>query len=223
LHIIGGAILPLWPQLKSDRDSLLNVVRVTTDDDQRVVGILLPKNKVGPVLKALRVTRRIVAPADLARAVLEEGETLALQHGLSLKPTRMYGSPLIEVAGATHHHFAQLRATGLLNLTIDWKQRFFVPGTAERETVLTALLALYPALAPAAEGSATDTPANMALPPLTQVVAEDWVLPPAADASAAAGFSATSANDAAQPAPAATNIAHPAPLTTTCLTQTGLF
>src|SRR5262249_43567510 len=38
MHIIGGAILPLWQRLKREQESRLRVVRVSTDDGRRIVG-----------------------------------------------------------------------------------------------------------------------------------------------------------------------------------------
>src|SRR6185503_11081565 len=39
LHIIGGAITPLWQNLKTTEATRLRVVRVTADDGQRIVQI----------------------------------------------------------------------------------------------------------------------------------------------------------------------------------------
>lgn len=38
-HIISGAIIPLWQRLKTNEDARLRVVRVITEDQQRIVGI----------------------------------------------------------------------------------------------------------------------------------------------------------------------------------------
>jgi hypothetical protein len=39
IHIIGGAIIPLWQRFKTHEEARLRVVRVTTDDGRRIVGI----------------------------------------------------------------------------------------------------------------------------------------------------------------------------------------
>jgi hypothetical protein len=48
-HIISGAIIPLWQRLKTNEDARLRVVRVITEDQQRIVGIQIPPDNVGAV------------------------------------------------------------------------------------------------------------------------------------------------------------------------------
>ena len=50
-HIIGGAIIPLWQRFKTHEEARLRVVRVTTDDGQRIVGIRIPQEQVGPIVR----------------------------------------------------------------------------------------------------------------------------------------------------------------------------
>src|SRR5262249_31604689 len=47
MHIIGGAILPLWQRLKSEDNARLRVVRVTTTSGQRIVGATIPQSGLG--------------------------------------------------------------------------------------------------------------------------------------------------------------------------------
>jgi len=60
----------------------------------------------------------------------------------------VHREPVIELIGVDPYRFAEIRSLGLINETIDWKQRFFVPTDEETGVaVLTDLLSRYPVLA----------------------------------------------------------------------------
>ncbi len=145
MHIIGGAILPLWQRLKTQEGTRLRVVRVGTDEGQRIVGALIPRERVWSVLGALGISRRLQSPEEIFNAVLQEAGDVTLASNLRLKQGRIHGEAAIELCGAAPYKFAQLRELGLINEQINWKQRFFVPAeeTAGIE-ILSALLQLYP-------------------------------------------------------------------------------
>src|SRR5207245_1276113 len=73
-HIIGGAIIPLWQRFKTQEDTRLRVVRVTTEDGQRIVGVQIPRDRVGAVLRSLGDSRDLREPAELFYAVLDQDE-----------------------------------------------------------------------------------------------------------------------------------------------------
>jgi len=84
-HIIGGAIIPLWQRFKTHEETRLRVVRVTTDDGQRIVGIRIPPEQVGVVVRALGSTRDLREPDEIFSGVLDEGEEVHLVSGLKLR------------------------------------------------------------------------------------------------------------------------------------------
>lgn len=147
VHIIGGAILPLWQHLKTDEGAGLRVARVTTDNGLRIVGIQIPKAKLARVLRALGISRSFKEPAQIFSGVLEEGEEINLVGGLKLRKSIIHGEEAIEVICADPFRFGELRDFGLINESIAYKQRFFVPTDESKGLpVLTALLARYPAI-----------------------------------------------------------------------------
>ena len=147
-HIIGGAIIPLWERFKTHEEARLRVVRVTTDDGQRIVGIRIPTEQLGPIVKALGTTRDLRTPDEIFDGVLHEGDEVELVSGLKLCRKLVHREATIELCGAEPYKFAELRALGLINEQIDWKQRFFVP-TDETEGIETLhqILSRYPAIA----------------------------------------------------------------------------
>ncbi len=181
-HIIGGAIIPLWQRFKTHEEARLRVVRVTTDDGQRIVGIRIPPEQVGPIVAALGATRDLREPDEIFTGILDEGEEVTLVSGLKLCRKMVHREPVIELIGVDPYRFAEIRSLGLINETIDWKQRFFVPTDEESGiAVLTDLLSRYPMLASDAltddEPIAEVEPTELAAPQIVDL--DEWFILPA--------------------------------------------
>jgi predicted RNA methylase len=147
IHIIGGAIIPLWQRFKTHEEARLRVVRVTTDDGQRIVGIRVPREQVGPIIRALGAGRDLREPDEVFAGILNEGEEITLVSGLRLCRRMLHREPVIELIGLDPYKFAEIRSLGILNEQIDWKQRFFVPtDDVSGVNVISALLGRYPIL-----------------------------------------------------------------------------
>ena len=146
-HIISGAIIPLWQRLKTNEDARLRVVRVITEDQQRIVGIRIPPDTVGAVLRSIGLTRDLREPDEIFYAVLDEGEEITLASNLRLRRGSIHFEPAIELTGADAYKFAELRELGLINQQINWKQRFFVPSDETTGIdILESLLERYPVM-----------------------------------------------------------------------------
>ncbi|HZS49210.1 MAG TPA: strawberry notch C-terminal domain-containing protein, partial [Blastocatellia bacterium] len=186
LHIIGGAIIPLWQRLKTTRDAQLKVVRVTTDDGQRIVGTKIATERVWQVLRALGICRTLSDPKQIFTAIKDEADQVTLAGSLLLRQGHLYGKPTIELLGANPQQFEQLREIGLINEQINWKQLFFVPTDEEKgTTIITELLACYPVIGSANtdetnEEQPADTELETELPASTSCVIEleQWVIEP---------------------------------------------
>ena len=71
----------------------------------------------------------------------------------------IHREPAIELCGADPYKFAELRALGLINEQIDWKQRFFVPSDETSGIgILESLFERYPVIL--TEGEASDGEAS---------------------------------------------------------------
>jgi len=178
-HIIGGAIIPLWQRFKTHEEARLCVVRVTTDDGQRIVGVHIPRAQVGPIIRALGSGRDLREPQEIFAGVLDEGEEVALVSGLQLCRRFLHREPVIELCGADPYKFSELRSLGLLNEQVDWKQRFFVPTDEETGlAVLNSLLARYPIIP--SEISAATEPTSIEPQELSKpqtVNLDEWFVP----------------------------------------------
>jgi hypothetical protein len=129
VRIVGGAIIPLWQKLKTKDDARLKVVRVSTAEGQRIVGVEIPRSHVGRVLCALELKGPSRDASQIFRDVLDGGECFDLTGSLKLNSDR----------------FEELRRLGLINEQIRYKQHFFVPSDEGKGMpLLTALLSRYP-------------------------------------------------------------------------------
>jgi len=153
LHLIAGAVLPLWQRLKTTQDAQLKVVRVVTEDSQRIVGVRIPANRVQQILRSLGIASTISDPSEIIDAILTNDDQIALVEGLSLSRSKIYGTQYVELRGVSHHKFTQLREVGLINMSIDFRQRFFLPVDDPDQAidVLNELLKLYPLVTPEIE------------------------------------------------------------------------
>jgi hypothetical protein len=159
LHLIAGAVLPLWQKLKTSQDAHLKVVRVTTAENERIVGVKIPGNRVQQVLRALGIATTISDPGEIHHAVLKNDDQIALAEGLSLSRSRIYGTNYVELKGVLSHKFNEMRELGLLNMRIDYRHRFVLPGDeAAAITSLKALLQKYPVDLPETEPSSSAVP-----------------------------------------------------------------
>ena len=150
LHLIAGAVLPLWQRLKTTQDAQLKVVRVVTEDNQRIVGVMIPANRVQQILRALGIASTITDPTEIIDAIITNDDQIALVEGLSLSRSKIYGTQYVELCGVTSHKFAQLREMGLVNMSIEFRQRFFLPADNPDRAldILRQLLNCYPIVTP---------------------------------------------------------------------------
>ncbi len=127
------------------------------------------------MLRSLGDSRDLREPDEIFCAVLNEGEEVSLLSNLKLRRGLIHKEPAIELCGADHYKFAELRELGLINEQINWKQRFFVPSDETSGIdVLESLLERYPVML--TEDSVSDGESNMAeIPSQSQVRATEIV------------------------------------------------
>lgn len=171
----------------------MRVVRVSTDDAQRIVGIEIPQDRVGVVLRTIGSERDLREPDEILKGILDEGEEITLVSNLKLRRGLIHREPAVELCGAGPYKFAELRELGLLNEQISWKQRFFIPTDKTTGVeILSALLDRYPVVLPEEAGNETEASAIELAAPIdtTNIVdLERWII--AAEETNAANETAT--------------------------------
>jgi hypothetical protein len=183
VHIIAGAIIPLWHKLKTGDEEHLSVVRVSTKDGQRIVGVEIPRAGIAKVLRSLGLGNPCNDPKQVFASVLQQGDQIDLTCNMQLKRAMLQREPAIELTCTDCDRFGELRNLGLINEQIRFKQRFFVPTDEKLGLpILTKVLDRYPVVIP-------DTSPEESLPAIEGASAaefrtinlEEWVLPPDPD------------------------------------------
>lgn len=144
VHLLSGALLPIWKYLKTLSHDALNIVRTTTDDGTRLVGVKISEESLQDLFRhfGLRSDIPTTVP-EVLRIVDFENNTVYLTGDIRIKTTRFQGRLLTEVCPSTFEQIRELRGMGLVNIVQNGKQRFFLPERSPN-FYLEPILALYP-------------------------------------------------------------------------------
>lgn len=144
VHLLSGALLPIWKYLKTLSKDALNIVRTTTDDGTRLVGVKISEEWLRDLFRhfGLRSDVPTTAP-EVLRVVDFENNTVHLTGDIRVKTTRFQGRLLTEICPSTFEQIRELRGMGLVNIVQNGKQRFFLPERSPN-VYLEPILALYP-------------------------------------------------------------------------------
>ena len=144
LHLVTGLLLPVWRHLP---DTNLRVVRLQTDDGERVIGRVVAPDALAEVERNFGAGAG-AAPVPSAEqawaSVLEGRAVLHLADGMRLRRVTVMGAHRFELSGFTEGMVERLKATGLMSEIIAWTLRLFVPVGERGPAVFAALLARHP-------------------------------------------------------------------------------
>ena len=148
VHLLSGALLPVWKYLKQLQQQGLNIVRTTTDDGVRLVGVNIAPDAIGEIRRTFGLWKNTAGCAEeILRSVREENETVELLGEIKIRKTRFQGASVVEVCPASYDQIRELRETGLINIIQNSKQRFFVSeDEAAASESLGKVLKMYPPL-----------------------------------------------------------------------------
>lgn len=148
IHLLSGALLPIWKNLKRLHQSGLNIVRTTTDEGTRLVGVSLSGETINEIRRTFGIWNSSgTTAAEIYREVFEDFQTITLLGDAKVRRTRFQGRPVIEAVPASFDQIAEFRTLGLINIFQNGKQRFFLAEDRERALeTLSRLLKLYPPL-----------------------------------------------------------------------------
>ncbi|HMO80004.1 MAG TPA: strawberry notch family protein [Pyrinomonadaceae bacterium] len=144
VHLLSGALLPIWKYLKTLSHDALNIVRTTTDDGTRLVGVSIASEWIGDIRRHFGLRSELPTTAsEILRVVDFENNTVNLTGDIRIRTTRFQGQLLTEVCPSTFEQIQELRGMGLVNIVQHGKQRFFLPECSP-QICLEPILALYP-------------------------------------------------------------------------------
>ncbi len=138
MHIVSGLLLPIWKLLPQD---FCRVRRLQTDDGERIVGRVIAPDRLAGLCRNFGIDQTDVLSADQAWASLLDGSSIvALAGDMTLRRVRVMNDYRVELIGFTDGMRDWLRSIGLFSEMINWKLRFFVPGTDEGAEILAKLM-----------------------------------------------------------------------------------
>ncbi|MBX3290042.1 MAG: strawberry notch family protein [Acidobacteria bacterium] len=142
VHLLSGALLPIWKYLKTLSQQALNIVRTTTDDGTRLVGVRISEDSLRDLFAHFGMRSDIPTTAPEVLRLVEQN-TANLIGDISIRTARFQGTLLTEVCPSTAEQIRELRGMGLVNIVQHGKQRFFLPQESPLKA-LEEILALYP-------------------------------------------------------------------------------
>lgn len=144
-HLVTGALLPVWDRLP---ETASRIMRVQTDEGERMIGRLLNASDLANTLTRLGATREQSAynPERIFSNVKEHGFTYELANGWRLKRVKVGGEQRIELVGPDYRHFDELKRHGVFVERVDWQTRTFIPTSGEGVDAIKAITATRPAI-----------------------------------------------------------------------------
>ena len=128
VHLLSGALLPLWKYLKTLSHDALNIVRTTTDDGTRLVGVKISEEWLRDIRQHFGLRFSIPTTAnEVLRVVDFEKNSVNLIGDITVRSARFQGQLLTEICPSTFEQIRELRGMGLVNIVQHGKQRFFLP------------------------------------------------------------------------------------------------
>src|SRR5262249_44734265 len=140
----SGALLPIWKYLKTLSHDALNIVRSTTDDGTRLVGVKISEECLRDLFRHFGLRSEVpTTAAEILRVVDFENNIVNLTGDIKIRAKRFQGQLLSEVCPSTFEQIRELRGMGLVNIVQNGKQRFFLSERSPH-IYLERILALYP-------------------------------------------------------------------------------
>ena len=157
IHLLSGALLPIWKNLKKLQQNGLNIVRTTTDDGTRLVGVSITASTINEIRRTFGIWKQSAGTAaEIIRAVRDENEIIELLGEIKIRLTRFQGNRVIEVCPSSFEQIRELRETALINIIQNSRNRFFLPEDEKQAALsLEKVLKSYPPTFPVeSEGNA---------------------------------------------------------------------
>jgi hypothetical protein len=152
LHLITGAILPIWDRLGGSA----RVVRLQDEAGEQYIGRVVPSGAISSTLKKLGAEGDApkVTPASLYESVMKGGRA-TLSNGWTLKRSRVASENRIELIGpTTFSEGNEVKTDGVFTERIDYKVRYFVPADETQGAAVLGRLTKFRTVVELSEGGA---------------------------------------------------------------------
>lgn len=180
VFLLSGALIPVWRQIKNVKDAGAKVVRTTTDDGVRLVGLQVPKNTVKEITRLFDCAwQRAETSEEIYQSIINGKESLGLIENIRLKGSKVFGETYVEAVPGKSDHPKKFRAFGLVSITQNSRERFLLPQDDSLAiALLQKLVAEFPPVAGAANFIKTEQNENPSAPNNADVKTVAAELPP---------------------------------------------
>lgn len=146
VFLLSGALIPVWRQIKNVKDSAFKIVRTTTDEGVRLVGLQIPKAQVKEIVRLFDgVWEQEETATEIYQNILDGKESLELIENIRLKNSKFFGDYYLEIVPGRAEHPKKFRSFGLTSITQNSRERFLLPqNEADAAHLLQKLLAQFP-------------------------------------------------------------------------------
>ena len=146
VFLLSGALIPVWRLVKNVKDSAFKIVRTTTDEGVRLVGLQIPKTQVKEIVRLFNgVWETEETASDIYKSVLDGKESLELTENIRLKSSKFFGTFYVEIVPGRAEHPKKFRSIGLTSITQNSRERFLLPNNEDDAALLLQkLLAQFP-------------------------------------------------------------------------------
>lgn len=146
IFLLSGALIPVWRLVKNVKDSAFKIVRTTTDEGVRLVGLQIPKTQVKEIVRLFNgVWEQEETASDIYKSVIDGKESLELIENIRLKSSKFFGTFYVEIVPGRAEHPKKFRALGLTSITQNSRERFLLPNNEnDAALILQKLLAQFP-------------------------------------------------------------------------------
>jgi P-loop containing NTP hydrolase pore-1/C-terminal domain on Strawberry notch homologue len=146
VFLLSGALIPVWRQVKNVKDAGSKIVRTTTDEGVRLVGLQVPKHTVKEIVRLFDgAWQRTETSNEIFQNVLYGKETLELVENIRLKNSKLFGDFYVEVIPGRAEHPKKFRAAGLVSITQNSRERFLLSqNESEAVSLLQKIVSEFP-------------------------------------------------------------------------------
>lgn len=128
VFLLSGALIPVWRQIKNVKDAAFRIVRTTTDEGVRLVGLQVPKVTVKEITRLFDCAwQQAETSSEIFQSVICGKESLELVENIRLKSSKVFGDFYVEVVPGYATHPKKFRSMGLTSITQNSRERFLLP------------------------------------------------------------------------------------------------
>ena len=148
LHMITGALLPIWNKLPTEGTT--KAMRITASDGTQYLGRIIPPKQIDAVLRGLGVkgtsAKKEYSGTDLYSAIMDKAQ-VAVFNGmyggtLTVARRRVSGENRLEISGGNLFALKN-KYPGIFSETIQYKTRYFIPSGDRGKEILADMAKDY--------------------------------------------------------------------------------